>query len=70
MTVLGVNKILNWCQIVSDSGRRYTCYTKVIDGALCFFFKKQWHKVGDYLNDYTDELVDLGGKIISRKYME
>ncbi len=70
MTVLGVNKILKWCQILSDSGRKYTCPTKEIDGVLCFLFKKQWHRVGDFLNDYTDELVDLGGKIISRKYRE
>ena len=44
MLVLGINKILGWCQIVSG-GRRYTCPTKEIDGDLCFAFKRSWHPV-------------------------
>lgn len=47
MLVLGVNKILNWCQIVSG-GRRYTCPTKEIDGKLLFSFKKAWHPLEEY----------------------
>ena len=39
MLVLGVNKILKWCQIVSN-GRTYTCPTKEINGKLFFHFKK------------------------------
>ena len=39
MLVLGVNKVLNWCQVLSN-GRKYTCPTKVVDGELCFAFKK------------------------------
>lgn len=39
MLVLGINKILNWCQITSG-GRKYTCPTKLIGGQLFFVFKK------------------------------
>ncbi len=35
MLVLGINKILGWCQIVSGS-RRYTCPIKEINGELFF----------------------------------
>ena len=38
MLVLGVNKILKWCQILSG-GRRYTGPTKEFDGTLFFAFK-------------------------------
>ena len=67
MRVIGLNKILKWCQI-SSSGRKYTCCTKEINGELCFFFKKEWHKVADYLSDYTEELIEEGGKIFSRPF--
>lgn len=67
MIVLGVNKILNWCQIVSG-GRRYTCPTKEIDGQLCFIFKKVWHPVEDFISDHAEELVQEGGKVFSRPF--
>ena len=35
MLVLGVNRILKWCQITAG-GRRYTCPTKEINGELFF----------------------------------
>ena len=40
MLVLGVNRILKWCQITTG-GRRYTCPTKEIDGELFFCLKKR-----------------------------
>lgn len=67
MLVLGVNKILNWCQITSN-GRRYTCPTKVIDGILCFQFKNQWHNVAEFASDHLEELVQEGGKTFSRPF--
>lgn len=69
MIVLGVNKILNWCQIVSG-GRRYTCPTKKIDGQLCFVFKENWHPVAEYISEYAEELVKEGGKIFSRPFIQ
>lgn len=65
MLVLGVNKILNWCLVLSN-GRRYTCQTKIMDGELKFFFKKEWHSVAKYLSDHADELVKEGNKVFSR----
>jgi len=65
MLVLGVNKILKWCQITSG-GRTYTCPTKVIDGELSFLFKKEWHKVAEFASDHLEEFVQEGGKIFSR----
>ena len=52
MLVLGINKILNWCQITSG-GRTYTCPTKLIEGKLFFHFKKEWHSVAEFISDYT-----------------
>ena len=69
MLVLGVNRILNWCQIIS-AGRRYTCPTKTIDGKLFFYFKKEWHSVAQFISEHTDELVSEGGKIFSRPFKE
>lgn len=66
MLILGINRVLNWLQITSG-GKSYTCNTKVINGELCFIFKKEWHKVADYLSEYTTEFVSEGGKLISRK---
>ena len=66
MLILGINKILNWLQVTSG-GRSYTCPMKEINGNRFFRFKKSWHKVTDYLSDYTTELVSEGGKIFSRK---
>ena len=65
MLVLGINKVLKWCQILTD-GRRYTCPTKEMNGELFFFFKKAWHPVSKHLSENTTELVEEGGKIISR----
>ena len=67
MLVLGVNKILKWCQIVSG-GRRYTCPTKEINGQLCFAFKKAWHPVAEFISDHAEELVQEGGKVSSRPF--
>lgn len=67
MLVLGVNKILKWCQIVSG-GRHYTCSTKEINGQLCFAFKKAWHPVAEFISDHAEELVQESGKIFSRPF--
>lgn len=64
MIVLGVNRILKWCQVFS-SGKRYTCPTKVIDGKLFFHLKKEWHSVEKYIADNAEELIEEGGKIFS-----
>ena len=39
MLVLGINRILNWCQITTG-GRRYTCPTKEINGKLFSILKR------------------------------
>lgn len=67
MLVLGVNKILKWCQITSG-GRRYTCPTKIMDGKLFFHFKKAWYPVVDFVSDHTQELVQEGEKVFSRPF--
>lgn len=69
MTVLGVNKILKWCQVFSN-GRRYTCQTKEVDGKLFFYFKKEWHSVAKYISEYANELVEISGKVITRPFRE
>ena len=69
MLVLGVNKILKWCQ-VTTGGRRYTCPTKLIDGKLFFHFKKAWHPVAEFISDHTQELVEEGGKVFSRPFRQ
>ena len=69
MLVLGVNRILKWCQIISE-GRRYTCITKLVDGKLYFNFKKEWHSVAEFASDHASELVSEGGKIFSRPFKE
>ena len=67
MLVLGINKVLKWCQITTG-GRRYTCPTKEINGELCFLFKKVWHPVAKYISEHTEELVQEGGKVFSRPF--
>lgn len=67
MLVIGINKILKWCQITSG-GRTYTCPTKNISGEMFFKFKNEWHKVAQFVSENADELVEEGGKILSRKY--
>lgn len=69
MRVLGVNRILKWCQIVSN-GRRYTCPTKIVDGKLFFRFKNIWHPVVDFISDNAHELVEEGRKVFSRPFKE
>ena len=69
MIVLGINKILNWCQIISG-GRKYTCPTKFINGKLFFHFKKEWHSVAEFVSDYAEALVSEGGKVFSRHFKE
>ena len=65
MLILGINRVLNWCQVLAG-GRRYTCPTKMIDGQLFFDFKKAWHPVSEYVSEHTTELVEESGKLISR----
>ena len=67
MLVLGVNKILKWCQVLSN-GRRYTCPTKEINGEFCFVFKRAWHPVAKYIAEQAEELVQEGGKVFSRPF--
>ena len=69
MLVLGINKILNWCQVLSN-GRRYTCPTKLIDGKLFFKFKNAWHPVAEFASDHAEELVREGGKVFSRPFSD
>ena len=67
MMVLWINKILQWCQITSN-GRTYTCPTRVINGELCFSFKKAWHPVSKFVSNHAQELIQDGGKIFSRPF--
>jgi len=67
MLVLGVNKVLERCQI-TIGGRRYTCPTKELNGQLFFNFKRAWLPVAEYLSDHTHELVEEGGRLFSRPF--
>lgn len=67
MLVSGINRVLNWCQVISG-GRRYTCPTKMVDGNLFFHFKKEWHGVADFVSEHAEELVSEGGKVFSRPF--
>lgn len=67
MIVLGVNKVLGWCQVLSN-GRKYTCQIKEIDGAICFFFKKEWHNLIKYISENAEEMVEIGGKTFCRPF--
>lgn len=67
MLVLGVNKILKWCQVFSN-GCRYTCPTKIICDELCFAFKKAWYPVAKYISEHTEELAQEGGRVFSRPF--
>ena len=67
MLVLGINKILKWCQITSG-GRTYTCPTKVIDGEIFFHFKKEGHKAAQFASEHMVELVKEDGNIFSRPF--
>lgn len=69
MLVLGINKVLEICQITTG-GRKYSCPTKLIDNVLHFRFKNQWHKVAAYVGEHTTELVEEGGKVISKKLIK
>lgn len=67
MLVSGINRILNWCQVISG-GRRYTCPTKMVDGKLFFHFKKEWHIVAEFISDHAEEMVSEGGKVYFRSF--
>lgn len=67
MLVLGINKILNWCQITSG-GRTYTCPTQSINGELFFKFKNNWHKVAEFVFDNAEELLEEGGEVFLQKF--
>lgn len=70
MTIFGVNKLLHWVQVLADSGRRFTCPTKEINGELFFRFKNEWHKVAKYVSEHTTELSRIGDKIVEKKFMK
>jgi len=53
---------------VLSNGRKYTCNLKEVNGKLCFYFKKAYHPITEYISDHADELVEEGGKIISRPF--
>ena len=55
MLVLCINHILKWVSI-THKGRRYTCPMKEINGELFFHFKNEWHKVSEFISEYTSEL--------------
>lgn len=68
MIVSGINRILNWCQVI-DGGRRYTCPTKEEGGKLFFHFKKKWHSVDKHSSNRTEELYySKDGKVRSRLF--
>lgn len=67
MLILGVNKVLKWCQVTS-LGRKYTCPTKVVDGQMLFKFKGVWHVLTDYVGEHTHELVEIEGKLVSQPF--
>ena len=67
MLVLGINKILKWCQITTG-GRTYTCPTKEINGELFFRFKNVWHSVAQYASKYAEEFVQESGRVFSRPF--
>ena len=67
MLVLGINKVLNWCQITTG-GRRYTCPIKEVDGELLFKFKKIWHPIVEFISENAEELVREGDKVFSRPF--
>lgn len=54
MMIMGINHVLEWVQITTN-GRTYTCSMKEISGELYFKFKNEWHRVADYISDYTTE---------------
>lgn len=63
MIVLGINRILDCCQITTG-GRRYTCPTKEINGELFFAFKKAWHPIAKFVSEHTNELVKNSEKVL------
>lgn len=69
MVIFGIHRILNWCSVFSN-GRTYTCPIKTMNGELYFHFKKQWHKVAEYVSEYTRETIEQGGKIIDRPFKD
>lgn len=67
MLVLGINKILKWCQITTGWGT-YTCPIKEVNGEMFFKFKRIWHPITDFVSEYTTELVEEGERIFSRPF--
>lgn len=55
MTLLAINYVLECVQVLSvhSAGRSYNCPMKMVDGELCFTFKKQLFKVADYTTELT-----------------
>lgn len=67
MLVLGINRVLNWCQVLSN-GRKYTCPTQEINGGLFFKFKNAWHPIANYVCEHTEQLVREGEHVFSRPF--
>lgn len=65
MKVLGINKILEWCHLLLNSGK-YACPKKLINGQLYFHLKKEWHKVAKYIYENAEELVGEDRKTFSK----
>ncbi len=55
MTLLAINYALECVQVFSNrsAGRSYNCPMKMVDGKLCFTFKKQLFKVADFTTELT-----------------
>ena len=52
MMVLGINYILKSVQIIAG-GRRYICPIKESGRELYFRFRNEWHKVMDFISEFT-----------------
>lgn len=47
-----LDAMCSFCKITS-SGRTYACPQKEEDGEFYFYFKRKWHKVDDYVSEWT-----------------
>ena len=56
MKIFSINDVLIWCQVFSN-GRKYTCYTKMVDNNLYFKFKGKWLVVSEYVTELTSVYI-------------
>lgn len=68
MIVFSINRVLNWCQVITGTGT-YTCPIKELNGELFFRFKKDWHPVTKYITERTRELIKENGKIFEKSFI-